>query len=284
MFKSLISAAPIFRMPSATVCLSLLAASLVACAPANTKDAAAAAAAATSATALAVPAAGASAAAGSDAAQAIRTALAQRFDKLPPIDSVEPAPVPGLWEVRLGHDIVYTDAGGNYLIQGEIIETESRRNLTQERVAKLSTIDFASLPLQDAVVWRNGTGARKIAVFADPNCGYCKRFEQGLKEVKDVTVYTFLYPILGGDSPQKSEAVWCAKDRAAAWNQWMRDGTAIPRSLGPCETPIQRNLELGRKHRVNGTPAIVFEDGSRVPGAIEPAAIESHFQRLAKKS
>lgn len=151
--------------------------------------------------------------------EAIRAALQKRFERLPAIDSIEPAPVPGLWEVRMGTEVVYTDAAGDHLIKGEIIETASRRNLTEERVSKLTAIDFASLPLNDAVVWKSGNGSRKIAVFADPNCGYCKRFEQSLKDVKDVTVYTFLYPILGGDSPQKSEAVWCAKDRA-------RHGTA----------------------------------------------------------
>ena len=212
------------------------------------------------------------------APEVIKAALVQRFERLPPIDGVEPAPVAGLWEVRIGTDVYYTDASGDHLIRGEIIETTSRRNLTEERLAKLTAIDFASLPLKDAIVWKNGTGERKMAVFADPNCGYCKRFEQGLATVKNVTVYTFLYPVLGGDSPQKSEAIWCAKDRAAAWNALMRDGAPVPKMMGAvCDNPVARNMALGQKHRINGTPAIVFEDGTRVPGAISPDKIEARL-------
>jgi thiol:disulfide interchange protein DsbC len=208
----------------------------------------------------------------------IRKVLTERFPTIPRIDEVSKTPMPGLWEVRLGSEVMYTDERGLFLIQGELIETGSRRNLTQERIDKLTAIDFASLPLKDAIVWKTGTGKRKLVVFADPNCGYCKRFERDLSNVKDVTVYTFLYPILGGDSSDKSKAIWCAKDQTAAWRNWMIDGTNPPRLLGSCETPLERNMVLGRKHRINGTPAIVFEDGSRVPGAMGAAQIE---QRLA---
>ena len=205
----------------------------------------------------------------------IRKNLAERYPSLPPIDEVRPAPVPGLFELRLGNDVVYTDPKGAYLIQGEIIDTSSRRNLTEERVNKLSAIDFASLPLKDAIVWKNGKGTRKIVVFADPNCGYCKKLEKDLVNVKDVTVYTFVIPILGGDSPDKSRNIWCAKDNTAAWRNWMVDGTVPAKAMGTCDTAaIERNAALARKHKVNGTPAIVFEDGSRAPGAIPPAEVE----------
>jgi thiol:disulfide interchange protein DsbC len=215
---------------------------------------------------------------------AIRTALQQRFQRLPPIDGIEPSAVAGLWEVRMGNEVVYVDAKAEHLIKGDIIDTVSRRNLTQDRVTQLSVVDFASLPLQDAIVWKNGNGARKIAVFADPNCGYCKHFEQGLKDVKNITVYTFLYPILGGDSPQKAEAIWCAKDRADAWNGWMRDGKSPPKLLGPCQNPLERNLAFGQKHHINGTPGILFEDGTRIPGALSPQALEEQFKKIGKKS
>jgi thiol:disulfide interchange protein DsbC len=208
----------------------------------------------------------------------IRKVLSERFPTIPRIDEVTQGPMPGLWEVRLGTEVMYTDDKGQFLIQGEIIDTVSRRNLTQERIDKLTAIDFASLPLKDAIVWKAGTGKRKMVVFADPNCGYCKRFERDLSNVKDVTVYTFLYPILGGDSPDKSKAIWCSKDPTASWRNWMLDGTSPPKLLGNCEAPLDRNLQLGRKHRINGTPAVVFEDGTRVPGAMGTAQIE---QRLA---
>lgn len=212
----------------------------------------------------------------------IRKTLAERFDGLPKIDEVRPGPVPGLWEVRLGTDLFYTDDKGHYIIQGAVIETASRRNLTQERIDKLTAIDFASLPLKDAIVWKNGNGKRKIAVFADPNCGYCKRFEKDLQNVKDITVYTFVIPILGGDSPEKSRSIWCAKDNTSAWRDWMVSGTTPPRAMGQCDSSaIERNSALARKHKVNGTPAIVFEDGTRAPGAIPAAELE---KRLAAKS
>ena len=213
----------------------------------------------------------------------IRKTFAERFPNLPRIDEIRPAPVAGLWEVRIGTDVTYTDAKGAYLIQGSIIDTATRKDLTQERVDKLTAIDFASLPLKDAIVWKNGNGKRRIAVFADPNCGYCKRLEKDLVNVKDVTVYTFVIPILGGDSPEKSRSIWCAKDSTASWRSWMIDGVAPQRAMGQCDTTaIERNAALARKHKVNGTPAIVFEDGTRAPGAIPAAEIEKRLAAQAK--
>jgi thiol:disulfide interchange protein DsbC len=213
---------------------------------------------------------------------AIRKAIAERLPNWPKLDEVRPAALPGLWEIRIGNEIRYTDAGGNYVIEGELVDIKSRpaRNLTEERIARLNQIDFASLPLKDALVWKSGKGTRKIAVFADPNCGYCKRFERSLQEVKDITVYTFLLPILGGDSPDKSRAIWCAKDPQATWQAWMLDNKHPPKLVGPgCDdAAIERNLALSRKHMINGTPAVIFEDGSRSPGAMNAEALE---RRLA---
>jgi thiol:disulfide interchange protein DsbC len=216
---------------------------------------------------------------------AIRKAIAERLPQFPKIDEVREAPMPGLYEVRVGTDIFYTDAAGNHLIEGQLIDTRTKTNLTEQRVAKLTAIDFAALPLKDAIVFKTGTGARKLAVFADPNCGYCKRFEKELANVKDVTVYTFLYPILGGDSPDKSRDIWCAKDSTKAWRDWMVDGTKPQRNVGQCDTAaLARNAALGRKHKVTGTPALVFEDGKRVPGAMAPADIEKQLAIAQAKS
>jgi len=213
----------------------------------------------------------------------IRKALAERLPNLPKIDEVRPAPVPGLFEVRLGTELIYTDPKGQYVIQGEVSATTSRKNLTEERINKLTAIDFAALPLKDAIVWKTGTGKRKIAVFADPNCGYCKKFERDLQAVKDVTVYTFVIPILGGDSPEKSRNLWCAKDTTASWRNWMLEGSAPARAMGNCDaSAIERNLAMAKKYRVTGTPAIVFEDGTRVPGALPAAEVEKRL--LASKS
>lgn len=212
----------------------------------------------------------------------IRKAIGERLADLGKIDEVSKTPIPGLYEVRVGTDLYYVEENGNYLIEGQLLDTKSRINLTEERIAKLTAIDFASLPLKDAVVWKQGDGSRKLVVFADPNCGYCKKFERDARQAKDVTIYTFLYPILGSDSTEKSRNIWCAKDRGKVWADWMVDGAVPPRA--ECDaSALQRNAALGRKHKVNGTPALVFEDGKRVPGALKIDQLEKQLQASAKK-
>jgi thiol:disulfide interchange protein DsbC len=208
----------------------------------------------------------------------IRKNLAERLPDFPKIDEVNKTPIPGLYEVRIGTEVVYTDERGDHVIQGSLIDTKTRSDLTQARIDKITAIDFASLPLKDAIAWKQGTGARKLVVFADPNCGYCKKFESEMQQVKDVTVYTFLIPILGGDSSDKSRNIWCSKDSSAAWRDWMIKGTAAPRSMGNCDaSALQRNIALAKRYRVNGTPALVFEDGKRIPGALPPAEVEKQL-------
>lgn len=212
----------------------------------------------------------------------IRKSFAERMPNAPKIDDVRPSPMPGLWEIRIGNEIRYTDPTGTFLLEGELMDIKSRKNLTEERISQLNRIDFASLPFKDAVMWKSGTGKRRIAVFADPNCGYCKRFEAALQEMKDVTVYTFLIPILGGDSSEKTRSIWCAKDRTATWQGWMLKGEQPPKVAGACdETAIERNIAMSRKIHVNGTPAIVLEDGNRIPGAVGAVELERRLQALA---
>lgn len=213
----------------------------------------------------------------------IRKAIAERMPNAPKIDEVRPAPMPGLWEIRIGNEIRYTDPTGTYLIEGELIDLKAKKNLTDERVTQLNRIDFSALPFKDALVWKSGNGKRRIAVFADPNCGYCKRFEKGLQEMKDVTVYTFLLPILGGDSADKSRAIWCAKDNTATWLAWMLKGEQPPKAPAGCDdAAIERNLALSRKIHVNGTPAILLEDGNRIPGAVGAVELERRLQALSQ--
>jgi thiol:disulfide interchange protein DsbC len=207
----------------------------------------------------------------------IRKNLAERLTNLPKIDEVSKTPMNGLYELRVNEtEIFYTDAEGNFLIQGNLIDTKARRNLTEERVEKLSTIDFDALPLKDAFTVVRGNGKRKMAVFEDPNCGYCKRFERDLQKVSDVTVYMFLYPILSPDSTDKSKDIWCTKDKAKAWQDMMVRDQSAPK--GKCDTAaIDRNLAFGKKHKITGTPTIFFADGSRVPGAIAAAQVEKQL-------
>jgi thiol:disulfide interchange protein DsbC len=210
----------------------------------------------------------------------IRKNLAERLPNLPKLDEISKTGMPGLFEVRInGTDIFYTDAEGNYLIQGSLIDTKAKRNLTEERVDKLTAIDFDALPLKDAFTVVRGNGKRKLAVFEDPNCGYCKRFEKDLQTINNVTVYMFLYPILGPASTERSKNVWCAKDRAKVWMDWMTREVDVP--TANCDTAaLTRNVELGKKHKITGTPTLIFADGNRVPGAIPAAQIEKFLAEV----
>jgi thiol:disulfide interchange protein DsbC len=210
---------------------------------------------------------------------AIRKNIAQRYPELKAIDEVTKAPLPGLYEIRInGTEIYYTDAQGDYLVVGNLYDTKQKRNLTEERVDKLNVVKFDSLPFKDSFTIVRGNGERKLVVFEDPNCGYCKRFERDLQTINNVTVYMFLYPILGQDSIEKSKAIWCAKDRAQVWQDWMVREQAIPGSVQMCDPDaLKRNVELGRKYRITGTPTLIFVDGSRVPGAIDAKQIEKRL-------
>lgn len=203
----------------------------------------------------------------------IRKNFAERLPRLPRVDEVTKTPMPGVFEVRIGMDLFYTDAEGNYVIQGEMIDAKTQRNLTEERQEKLLAIPFNQLPLKDAFMLMRGNGKRRVAIFEDPNCPYCKRFEQELQKVNNVTIYWFLYPILGPDSNDKSRNLWCAKDRAGAWLDWMLRNKAAPEAS--CDVAaLARNVEFGRKYKITGTPTMIFEDGRRIPGAVPAAEIE----------
>ena len=204
----------------------------------------------------------------------IRKNLKERMPQIQPIDEVRRTPMPGLFEVRVdGTDIYYTDASGYFLLQGQLIDTRNQRNLTEERLQKIMAIDFKSLPFKDAISWVKGNGERKIAVFEDPNCGYCKRFERDIAKLDNVTVFVFLYPILGKDSVEKSKSIWCAKDPAKSWQDWMvRD--QMPAAAN-CDTgSLKRNMEYGQKMKITGTPTTLLPDGTRIPGAIELSQLE----------
>lgn len=215
-------------------------------------------------------------AAGADEAT-IRKNLGERINGLSEIDEVQATPMPGLFEIRIGHDLLYTDAQGNFLIQGALMDTQQRKNLTEERMAKLTAIDFKDLPLDNAFTIVRGDGKRQLAVFEDPNCGYCKRFEKDMLNVDNITVHMFLIPILGKDSVKRSNQIWCSADKTAAWQDWMLRDIA-PKGNGQCDTQgLEANLEFARQHKITGTPTLVFLDGQRVPGAIGAAQVEQYL-------
>jgi thiol:disulfide interchange protein DsbC len=216
---------------------------------------------------------------------AIRKALGERYPQLK-IDEVRRSPVAGIWEVRYdGVDILFSDATGDHIfVSGALVETRTRTDLTEQRIEKLLAVAWDRLPLKDGITIRQGTGARKLAVFVDPNCGYCRRFERDLATVKDVTVHVFLIPILGPDSVAKSRDIWCARDPAVAWRRYMLEGVQPSKAAASCNVDaLDRNLAFSRTHRINGTPAVFFEDGTRRPGAIPAEQIEASLVAAAKK-
>ncbi len=197
------------------------------------------------------------------------------------VDSVRETPYAGLYEVRTNGDIVYTDKSAQYLIVGHVFNAKTSQDLTRDRVDEINRIKFSDLPLESAVKLVKGDGKRVIAVFEDPNCGYCKRFRQTtLKEMDNVTVYTFMYNILAEDSSVKSKNIWCSADRNKAWEDWMVHGKAPATAAANCATPNDKISELGRKLHVTGTPAIFFADGSRIPGAVDAKALEAKFATI----
>lgn len=196
------------------------------------------------------------------------------------IESVTKAGFLGLYEVYADGTILYTDEKMTaFIAGGQLIEGKSMKNVTEERMRKLTAIKFGDLPFERAIKQVRGDGKRLLATFEDPNCGYCKRLAKDLLMLNNVTIYTFLLPILSEDSIRKSKQIWCSADRAKAWNDWMIDGKA-PGSKDDCDTSaIAKNQEFGRKLNITGTPTMFFGDGERVPGAMPLARIE---QKLAQ--
>jgi len=194
------------------------------------------------------------------------------------LDGLVKLPIGNLYEVRAGDDIFYADAGGNYILIGNLIDVRTRENLTRTRIdeikqASLPPFKFAELPFDTAVKVVKGGGKRRVAIFEDPNCAYCKKLEKSILDIGDVTIYVFLYPVLGPDSLVKSKQVWCSADRAKAWNDWMQNATALAGD-GTCKTPLDKTLALGKQLHVDGTPTLFFSNDKRVEGAIDAAALE----------
>jgi thiol:disulfide interchange protein DsbC len=197
------------------------------------------------------------------------------------IESIKETPYGGLYELRVAGDILYTDKKGEYLIIGHVYDARTTRDLTRERIDDINKIKFSELPFNDAIKQVKGDGKRVIAVFEDPNCGYCKRLRQtALKDLNNVTIYTFMYNILSDDSFVKSKNIWCSPDRVKAWDDWMVSGKAAPAAAPTCETPNEKVLALGQKLRIQGTPAIFFADGSRIPGAVDLPTLEKKLESI----
>lgn len=196
------------------------------------------------------------------------------------VTSVSKSGYLGLYEVYFDGQIIYTDEKVSAIVAGNLIDTKTMTSVTEERMKKLNAIKFSDLPLNQAIKQVKGNGKRVVATFEDPNCGYCKRLAKDLSKLDNITIYTFLYPILSEDSIKKSRQIWCAADKAKAWNDWMVDGKA-PTGKDDCDTTaIINNQEFGQKLRITGTPTIFFADGDRVPGALPIAKIEQKLNSI----
>lgn len=198
------------------------------------------------------------------------------------VDAVRKSAVPGLYEVQVGSDVFYVDEKGQHAFFGDIVDLKTRTNLTDERRSKLSAIKFSDLPLGMAIKQVRGNGKRVMATFEDPNCGYCKKLHKDAQSLTDVTIYTFLFPILGPDSLEKSKNILCSADPAKAWSDWMDNGV-VPPLVKNCGVDLDKYVALGQKFNVRGTPNIFMVDGSRIPGAVPLAQIESSLNATTKK-
>jgi thiol:disulfide interchange protein DsbC len=209
----------------------------------------------------------------------IRTEIQKRLGTSANVRNVTPSPIPGLFEVQVNNEIFYTDSNAKYLIQGEMVELASGNNLTTKRQEDINRIKWSELPQAQAFKVVRGNGSRQIAVFSDPNCGYCKRLEKTLQQLDNVTIYNYLIPILSADSALKSKQIWCAADQQKVWNDWMLNNLG-PSGKSDCANPIDKNLTLAKNYGINGTPTIFFTDGSRFPGAVQLTDIEKKLASL----
>lgn len=213
------------------------------------------------------------------AEQQIKTEIQKKLGPTVKVRSVTPAPVSGLYEVLVGNEIIYTDSSGKYLIQGEIIELASGKNLTEQRQTDLNRIKWSDLNQTNAFKTVRGNGMRQLAIFSDPNCGYCKRLEKSLQQLDNVTIYTYLIPILSPDSAQKGKQIWCSADPYKTYIDWMVNGVA-PSGKTDCNNPLDKNLAFAKANGITGTPTLFFTDGSRFPGAVQVSDIEKKFSSL----
>lgn len=208
-------------------------------------------------------------------------------DKFPgaTIGNIARSPYAGLYEVQFDDQLVYTDPKVSYVFVGSIFEADSKRNLTEEKLRKLTRIAWDSLPFDLAMKKVKGNGERKLVVFADADCPFCARLENELRNIDNVTIYTFVYPIdqLHPDAARKTRLIWCAPDRQAAWDAWFAS-KALPDNQGECETPLAKTAELGQKLHINATPTLVFADGSIIPGALPAQRLEAELKQAQSEA
>jgi thiol:disulfide interchange protein DsbC len=212
--------------------------------------------------------------------ETIKKVLAVRYPEVTVVD-VRPSEITGLYEIYTGDAIVYANDNADFLIAGPMVDTRNRQNISADHLDQRNAIDFSTLPFDKAIKTVKGNGSRKVAVFADPDCPYCKHLEKELASVNNVTIYTFLYPLseLHPDAQARARAIWCSKDRSKAWTEWMASGRDVSAPGDQCKAdPIADLRALGIKLRINSTPTLVFSNGQRTSGALPAAQLESRLE------
>ena len=204
------------------------------------------------------------------------------------VEGVQATPVAGIFEVRFtssdGPQIIYSDAQGTYLFTGHLIDIKTDRDLTEERLQKITAVEFNSLPLELALKIQRGNGRRVLAMFTDPYCPYCRRFEQTLQQLDDITVYVFMFPVIRPDAADHSRAVWCSKDRVRAWQELaVSEKAKVPVAGANCANPVDKVLELGRSLRVKSTPTLFFANGERIEGGLQIAPMRAKLDDVARQ-
>ena len=205
--------------------------------------------------------------------ESIKQELAKKYPEVK-VERITKTAYGNLYEIFSGGEIFYTDDKATFLLLGNLIDTSTKINISEARLQKLNVVNFNDLPFDQAIKLVRGNGSRRMAIFEDPNCGYCKKFEQDVNALDNITAYIFVYPILAQDSVEKSKAVWCSTDRLKAWQDLMLREKP-PTAKGTCDNPVDKVLALGRKMNVTGTPTTFFEDGERISGALQKDKIEA---------
>jgi len=214
----------------------------------------------------------------------LRATLEERMPGVK-IGQINPGPMPGLFEVVVnGINVMYTDKKGELAFVGNLVNLKTQENLTKKRAEALAFVDFTQIPLAQAIVKVKGDGSRKLVVFSDPDCPYCKQLEKELAFLDNVTIYTMLYPLeeLHPDARKKSAAVWCAADRARAWDDLMLYGKEPAAAKDECKTPLDEINKLAQRLSITGTPGLVFENGKLVPGMLKTGQIEELLKAATK--
>lgn len=224
--------------------------------------------------------AGISTAAQSDSTAKVNANLARLYPNTR-FSSVQPSVYPGMFEVVMGRNVVYTDETARYFMFGHVFDMQEQKDITQSKIAEISRVDFSKLPMHDAIVFKQGDGSRKLAVFSDPDCPYCRRLEPELAKLTDVTIYLYMLPLaMHPDAKGKAEAVWCSKDQATSWREVMLQNKTV--TSRACETPITTIAGMARDFNITATPTLVSADGRIQPGASSAKAIDAWLNGGAK--